>query len=128
MNTNPKRIQLKRTKGWRLPKNTMVVSRPSIWGNPFSVVDVIEHYEGDKRAAQADCVRSFEQLIDNVGSVEELGRNAYYYLKAKVIRKALRGKNLACWCKPGEPCHADVLLRIANEPNVPAQRPPANDV
>lgn len=28
----------------------------------------------------------------------------------------LRGKNLACWCKPGEPCHADVLLEIANRP------------
>jgi hypothetical protein len=26
----------------------------------------------------------------------------------------LRGKNLACWCKPGEPCHADVLLELAN--------------
>lgn len=26
----------------------------------------------------------------------------------------LRGKNLACWCKPGKPCHADVLLEIAN--------------
>jgi hypothetical protein len=29
-------------------------------------------------------------------------------------RRVLRGKNLACWCKPGEPCHADVLLEIAN--------------
>lgn len=26
----------------------------------------------------------------------------------------LAGKDLACWCKPGEPCHADVLLAIAN--------------
>ena len=26
----------------------------------------------------------------------------------------LRGKNLACWCKLDEPCHADVLLKLAN--------------
>lgn len=23
---------------------------------------------------------------------------------------ALEGKDLACWCKPGEPCHADIIL------------------
>lgn len=28
----------------------------------------------------------------------------------------LRGKNLACFCKLGEPCHADVLLELANGP------------
>lgn len=26
----------------------------------------------------------------------------------------LRGKNLACWCKPDAPCHADVLLELAS--------------
>lgn len=30
------------------------------------------------------------------------------------VRHELRGKDLACWCKPGAPCHADVLLEIAN--------------
>ncbi len=29
---------------------------------------------------------------------------------------SLRGKNLACWCEAGEPCHADVLIEIANRP------------
>ena len=29
----------------------------------------------------------------------------------------LRGKDLACWCKEGEPCHADVLLELANPPD-----------
>jgi hypothetical protein len=32
---------------------------------------------------------------------------------ARDIRQ-LRGKNLACWCKPGQPCHADILLELAN--------------
>lgn len=27
----------------------------------------------------------------------------------------LRGKDLACYCPLGKPCHADVLLRLANE-------------
>jgi Domain of unknown function (DUF4326) len=30
------------------------------------------------------------------------------------VTEELRGKNLACWCKLGNPCHADVLLRWAN--------------
>jgi hypothetical protein len=33
----------------------------------------------------------------------------------------LRGKNLACWCKPDQPCHADVLLELANDPALKAQ-------
>jgi hypothetical protein len=31
----------------------------------------------------------------------------------EAIRRELKGKNLACWC-PAGPCHADVLLEIAN--------------
>jgi hypothetical protein len=31
----------------------------------------------------------------------------------------LRGKNLACTCKPGEPCHADVLLELRGEGTTP---------
>lgn len=27
----------------------------------------------------------------------------------------LAGKNLACWCELGSPCHADVLLEVAND-------------
>lgn len=48
---------------------------------------------------QAQAVEMFERLMKaNPWDVEEL-----------------RGKNLACWCKPGTPCHADVLLRLAND-------------
>jgi hypothetical protein len=31
-------------------------------------------------------------------------------------RAELRGRTLACWCRPGDPCHADVLLEMANAP------------
>lgn len=30
------------------------------------------------------------------------------------IRRELAGKNLACWCPLDQPCHADVLLELAN--------------
>lgn len=30
-----KRIQRKRTKGWRMPEGAVSVCRPGIWGNPF---------------------------------------------------------------------------------------------
>lgn len=32
----------------------------------------------------------------------------------EVIRAELRGKDLSCWCAPDLPCHADVLLELAN--------------
>ena len=93
MNT-PTRIQLKRTKGWRLPPNTVVVSRPSKWGNPFKV--------GRDGNAQV-CVEAYRELVRS---------NA---IRMHQIRHELEGKSLACWCGLGEPCHADVLLQIANE-------------
>lgn len=35
MPDTPRRIQLRRTKGWRIPPSTVVVARPSMWGNPW---------------------------------------------------------------------------------------------
>ena len=87
----PERIQLSRKKGWRLPANTVVVARPSRFGNPFRVgID----------GTQAECVALYEA-------------NRTDGLIGDAIEK-LRGKNLACWCKLGTPCHADVLLKLAN--------------
>ena len=106
----PVRHVLSRRKGWRMPANTVKVCRPSKYGNPFHVADVLEHYDGDGLAAKADCVRSYRRWLeegsnyssdDAPPSIEE-------------IRSDLAGKNLACWCK-GTPCHADVLLELANE-------------
>ena len=103
--SKPIRIQTKRTAGFKLPENTVYVGRPSIFGNPYRPGDYLEHFDGDMAKAQAACVESFRGWLD--GSVE--GREMKIVFKAK-----LRGKNLACWCKPGTPCHADVLLEIAN--------------
>jgi hypothetical protein len=91
----PRRVQLSRQKGWRIPPNTVIVSRPSKWGNPFRF---------DGRHDRADVVVRFAKWIR-----ESLDGKA----AARAAREELRGKNLACWCPLGEPCHADILLRIA---------------
>lgn len=91
----PKRIQLSRKRGWRMPPNTVVVSRPSRWGNPYLVKDAL--------GGHAEAVAKFKRMLQYVPS---------YVAEIKAF---LRGKHLACWCKPGEPCHADVLLEIANQ-------------
>jgi hypothetical protein len=94
----PTRIQLKRTKGWRKPENTVVVSRPGRWGNPFAI-----GMSGEVESAE-EAVRLFE---------DHFAKNILY--RAKVTEE-LRGKNLACWCPTSSPhCHAMVLLKWANE-------------
>jgi hypothetical protein len=95
--SQPRRVQLSRRKGSRLPPNTVVVSRPSRWGNPFIVKD---GYPIER------VVTLFEEwLKDDPEGNETL-------LAAKI---ELRGKNLACWCRPGSPCHADILLELVND-------------
>ena len=63
--TVPQRIQLKRTRGWRLPPNCAIVSRPSPFGNPFTLEDVLLESEGklDARAARAEAVRRLTPLF-----------------------------------------------------------------
>ena len=103
----PKRIQRKRTKGWRMPENTVAVDRSTRWGNPFLV---------GKHGTAEECVRLYQILaagyyamnLDNLESQRDSLR------ALKHAREKLAGKNLACWCKPGAPCHADVLLELAN--------------
>jgi hypothetical protein len=97
----PQRIQLKRTKGWRKPEGSIVVSRPSKWGNPYKVGDPDPLHGGSISPYRA--VRWFQvmfEIDDRIpsGDIEEL-----------------RGHDLCCWCPlDGQPCHADVLLEIAN--------------
>lgn len=111
----PRRIQLRRTKGWRLPAGAVVVARPTKWGNPFRV-DVF---------GREEAVTLYRFWLE--------GRlDPAFLLKHRVerpapsaedIRAALAGKDLACWCPlldregRGVPCHADVLLRVAGEPS-----------
>jgi hypothetical protein len=98
--SHPIRIQRKRSKGWKMPDNTIYVGRGSKFGNPFTV----ENHGRDM------AVKLFRNCIKDNGS--KLKFNAEDV-------EQLRGKNLACWCRTDQPCHADVLLELANLPNGP---------
>lgn len=108
--TGPQRIQLSRKKGWRMPPNTVKVDRSTKFGNPFTPDAYWDAgYSGSREVAIRHCVDAFRALAT--------GRAhwAHGIPQAPLPDiSALRGKNLACWCKPGEPCHADVLLELAN--------------
>lgn len=115
----PERIQLKRTKGWKMPPNTVAVARPGRWGNPFTLAAAIESEFADRASAPAFVVECFRDWI----GPSQSGRDWWQGPKSDTRRREfvedigeLRGKNLACWCKIGDPCHADVLLEIANAP------------
>ena len=121
----PIRLQLSRRKGFNLQEASLAtnglpainVARPSKYGNP-----VIKQDFDDLQAIYAElgrppiegtwqhhAVKCFDAWIG--GEIPELGTPP----TAGEIQRGLQGKNLACWCKPGDPCHADVLLFIASD-------------
>ena len=97
----PQRVQLKRSAGWKMPANTLKVDRTTRWGNPFTPADC-----GSVAAAVAQHGRWMRGEIAAPGGVEPP--------TAEAIRAALAGRNLACWCPAHGPCHAELLLAIAN--------------
>ncbi len=112
----PRRVQLKRSKGWRMPDNTRSVARPGPFGNPFTVADAREAgYTGSETRLQIFVVRAFRNWL--AGDISGWMGPEADAARERILSglPELRGKNLACWCKPGEACHADVLLELANE-------------
>jgi hypothetical protein len=109
----PERIQLRRTKGWRKPEGAVVVARPSIWGNPFAI-----RPDGPNGWSVAGVVEGVS-LDTALGCAVQAYRHALVRGELDVTvghaRDALAGRDLACWCRIGTPCHADVLLELANE-------------
>jgi hypothetical protein len=120
----PERIQLRRTKGWRKPSGAVVVSRPSRWGNPFVIgQDIPDGLIPGLSAFQAIRIGSLDDL--NPNHIVLHAEHAVLLYRAYLdcwpglvanARQELAGKDLACWCPvPAEwPCHADVLLEIAD--------------
>lgn len=107
----PQRIQRKRTKGWRMPEGAIYVGRPTKWGNPYCI--------GDESAfIGVDPVFNADEEPLTARDVKELFRIALgrYVLAItpEFVRHELRGHDLACWCPLDSPCHADVLLELAN--------------
>lgn len=114
MSERPLRIQRKRVKGWRMPENTVYVGRirggergHGKWGNPlrigmykgYTAADAVEDYR--RWLNREPGVRSYENVYGKPPTCQE-------------IVAELRGKNLACFCALGTPCHAEVLLELAN--------------
>lgn len=97
----PHRVQRKRTKGWKMPPNTVYVGRPSQWGNPFLLAK--------NPIAPQIAVDRFKLHLDGYFSATGLAHFEEWI-------KPLRGKNLACFCSLDQPCHADILLQLANQP------------
>ena len=112
--TRPLRIQLSRRKGWRMPPNTVSVARPGRWGNEWvvwnddgqwTVTHISEHYSvANKQKGIFLAVRLHREWI----------RKLEVSYGGTTMLLELRGKNLACWCPLDQPCHADVLLELAN--------------
>jgi len=122
MTDKPVRIQRKRTKGWRKPENCVIVSRPSRFGNPFTIQQAIEAEWSEPHRACADSYAEWLRVGTEGGWFEEtyrVGRQVLDRRRVLAELHALRGKDLACTCplpQPGEPdhCHAAVLLKLAN--------------
>lgn len=101
----PERIQLRRTKGWTVPANTVKVDRTTMFGNPFAVGKA-----GPGGFVAKDKRHAWQLFLGFAPQNAMLGEAA---------RQQLRGKNLACWCPlprsyADDECHAAVLLKIAN--------------
>ena len=129
--TAPIRLQLSRRKGFNLQAASRAangleavnVARPSKWGNPFVVSECRDAgFTGTDSELAVRCVDAFRAWVDtpywseNWSGGESEARRA----AIRAALQALRGKNLACWCKLADqhgayvPCHADVLLSLAN--------------
>ena len=117
--SGPHRVQLSRKKGWRMPPNTVKVDRTTKWGNPYRAGVHCDHQHA------VDCHRHLVALGRPARSAPWPDCDVSAYLDhARANIAELRGKNLACWCPLTEPCHAEVLLELANAPSLAT---PLND-
>lgn len=120
------RIQLSRRRGWRKPEGAVVVARPSRWGNPFRVGE--RRFRFNELGWGVVTGRDLGPVLDGeTATVVELSSREdavamYEAWLASVQRSArpldlslLAGRDLACWCPLDEPCHADVLLKLASQ-------------
>lgn len=120
----PVRIQMSRQRPWRAEHpDAVIVARPSKWGNPITFSEVGAKYPSlNDRQVATLIVRDFTVLAKRghlaypnwrfLGG--RRGPVEWTYPTVDEIRAELARKDLACWCPLDQPCHADVLLAIAN--------------
>lgn len=151
----PTRVQRQRVKGWKMPPNTVSVTRPGKFGNPFDFrssdccwLALSYGCRGDRLGRQEASVKAFREWIEpqfhgkrtvryergvSFGDEKTSAQIGPRFIvgappSIKTIRTELAGKNLACFCKLGEPCHADVLLELANPVCVGSPIQPDNSI
>jgi hypothetical protein len=106
-----------------MPEGAVYVGRGSKWGNPF-VVHSDRMQNGQRFPMDAQlAVAAFRSMLAKEGAWIPV---ALPWPKGKIpsmdattiddVRRELRGKDLACWCRLDQACHATVLLEIANAP------------
>jgi hypothetical protein len=100
----PRRVVLSRAKGWRMPANTVKIDRTTKWGNPFVI---------GKDGTREECIALYRRFVADNSAIRRGDVLAARKLVAEHVDE-LKGKNLACWCPLDGPCHADVLLELAN--------------
>jgi len=126
----PRRIQRRRTKGWRMPPGAVYVGRPTVWGNPVTC----QPHRCDLapcKCCRPDpddsfcCVSIYREWLvsgiegrDSRTGILSMALDAVtgYPRRNELVSRLpeLRGRDLACWCSLDRPCHADVLLELAN--------------
>lgn len=146
---SPKRIQRRRTKGWRMPEGAIYVGRGTKWGNPYAVgkaqmrhprIDGTDGWEYEGRlhklsgervpfyhsdgritwhdirdATPAEVVDLYRAWLPGELRRGRLAMRCGRQVVEPYDLDELRGRDMACWCPLDQPCHADVLLHIANE-------------
>lgn len=130
--STPKRIQRSRAKGLRMPEGARYVGRGTRWGNPYIVlrgmVTGLPWFELKAMPLQRVVRQTGHEVVYSMhapragavpAAVELFG--TYVRVQARDFPRSfelwiapLRGKDLACWCPLDQPCHADVLLEVAN--------------
>jgi hypothetical protein len=120
MSPRPQRLQLSRRRGFSLEAASLAlnglpakrVARPGPWGNPFTIADMQARYGLGAAEAQERAVALCGQWLR--GTLDPARSPGPPPDRAR-IRAELSGHNLACFCKPGTPCHADMLIALAND-------------
>lgn len=112
-----------------MPEGAVYVGRPTKWGNPFRIgapmPDHITRLVGGVTWHGKSLARTGAGIVEDAQHAADL---FHFWVLAEVpftshdVEPELAGKDLACWCPLDQPCHADVLLELANqkrEPNAP---------
>lgn len=123
---SPIRVQRSRRGGWKAPAGAVYVGRPTIFGNPWDVslaAEYLTKHPIPGWTAHDLAVACFRNWLRRGPGPEVTPANPFTF-RAELVRllaalSKLRGKDLMCWCPLDVPCHADVLLELANASNDP---------